>query len=744
MRRLLARLLRRGPQPVAPDAATDPPYDRSAAADPDEIRRLEAALDEAGVRLLPYPFNQMLSIVSDCDFSYTANTIDVIRELCFDRNLDFGDSFHLFDFSDRPGSSNVATLSNSGCPPAENFAKTPDEFVQLARLGFADHIHGIASRRPQGLRLEPAAFEKGPNGSTRSRTFEELLSKPSGDGNNATSQVIVRHVEVQFAGPPSEPATALVRLTSGGEIELGAGSEGRDDSSVRFRIPEAPFGRALRVRDINEIRVTGGEVERCTLFPLAREDVAELCGQLNAAELRFNLLTDHASTGFLNVSADAQHRAAQVNQAAVGQAAAALAFFDTPDDPGLLPDVPGSPLYCTDLLASQGLRYINPSGTSGQPLDSLHPLAVLAPSHRRDGAPVYVARRILPAVSKGHLDPNLSKRLQRKSRITTFSARLRTVLDQATATSGPLAFPFYTHLGANQEWEDRPTGFDPGVLGELQDRAFNFSGAVPGHERTYVVRASAFYEYLRVVAQIAGSTRREGNRVRVCPGEDALLREPLVRAPAELHGLTLSVSNSANAVIELDNDPIEDLLRIGAHVGQTEEWVTVLSGGHRQRADLDLASAGKATRVTNLLGNIYYVGIERAGGGTFEEGLPAGLTLRGSGGLSVYFGPAALVPQAGPVAGTLLIQDGVALADRVVWFSLALAKWDASAQSSPGFGTDLDVTIHVAPGSPDQSLVLHLMKPGVTGSAAIDAAIASDTTAHFRRVDGTPIAAVRP
>ena len=703
MRKLLRRFGRSAPPDEGP--ADDEPgaYDRRDVADAEAIARLETGLAAAGVRLLPYPFRHILSIVSDCDFSHAADSTSVLRELCFERNLDFGDSFHLFDPSERPGSSNVAHLSKAPAP-AECFAKSREDFIQLSRLGFFDHFHGIAGRRPEGLWLGADAFEATPRGH-RSKPLADLAR----DLATEAGGIAVRHLELRLSETPSTPVHCTLRLETGAKLELERGpSEG---ARLRFRVPERPFAPWPRVATIASVEVGGGggRVEGCTLFPLAREDVDAACQALEEAGLRFPLLTDHASTGFLNQSADARHRRAETERAAKGGPAEIVFFDRSAERPSLLPDAPGSALYCCDLLAGQGLRFINPSGTSGQPLDALHPLEVLARGRRRDEAPVYVARRILPAIARGRLDRGLSKKLQAKSRLSTFSARLRTALDQTTPTSGPLAFPLYTHLGANQEWEDRAERFEPEEIRALQDRVFGFGGDVGDDARTYVVRASAFYTYLQMLGQIAERVERDGDTVRLRSGPDPWLDERFPRSAGELHGLTLSVPDARRARVELDGTPLPDLLRIGRHTGAPEEWVTVLSGGIRQVATLGPA---ERVRVTNLLGNFYYVGIECPA----HAGADLAFTIRGSGGLELYVGPGAHQPE-GSVGGRILVgADAADSHDRVTWVSLPLADW-AVPPDSPvaGFGTDLDIHVHVhaRPDAAAGPVRLHLMKPAV-------------------------------
>ena len=68
------------------------PFNRDNYLTDDQAASRAEALQRAGVRLMPYPFGKLGCIASDCDFTGLRSGLDVLDTLCYQWNIDFGDS----------------------------------------------------------------------------------------------------------------------------------------------------------------------------------------------------------------------------------------------------------------------------------------------------------------------------------------------------------------------------------------------------------------------------------------------------------------------------------------------------------------------------------------------------------------------------------------------------------------------------------------------------------------------------
>jgi len=741
------------------------PFSRAAVLDSNGIASLEKALSQAGVRLLPYPFSHILSIVSDYDFSTQSSAVRAIQKLCFEANLDFADSFSLAEFTSTDSGTNFlqSDLDNGspGTLAGEDGLDVPvksyplglrqrrisvslDEFGKLFKLGFFDHFHGLLPLgKIGGLQADGALFRWSSDDTlvldglrARLDMCHSLL--PPSSLRDAIWGGVFRRVllQCQLEHGKQAPSTCEVRLTDGTQCRLNLACQSKLDHRrhlLEFRLCDRRSNDGVRTNQLDAICVKfsdAGASKRihplnCTILPLSRDDIADANQQLcKALENYPSLFVDHSATGFLNSTSarSVENIRRQINTK-IRSTGMSLCLGDADDAmhmPGLLLDSPTSVLYASDLLHDAGLHFINPSGTSGQPLDQLHPLEVLSRSFGRDGRPVYVVRRIMPAASPKYLDDTLPDRIKRKSRVTTFAARMETAID-ALEANACVAIPFYTHLGADQCAGATDELYPSSLMQRLQDKVHNFSNEVPNSQRLYVLRASAFYRYLHMLNVVAPQIdRKKGGRIIVRRTKDPHLRTKAPSHAAELHGLTFRVEDASAATVCLERTALPDLLRIGRAIGCDEEWITVLSGGIRQPVSLPVQR--REVTVPNLLGNIYYIGIEKVDCDTLND--PFGIRISGENGMNLAIASPSLCRD--DESGCIRVHNWAAFPDSTAWFSIFTSRWPTDANNKAkmqGFGSSIRIQLlgHYAR-SPrrDAYLKVFLMKPSSMFEYTID------------------------
>jgi hypothetical protein len=685
------------------------PFDRKNLPDRQQVAALMQALDAAGVRLLPYPFSNIMAIVSDCDYSTQQSRIRSLASLCYQWNIDFADSFGLLDFTetDDIGANYTgdikgtwSTFCSQLLSPAKQLEMrcrlsitSLSEFERMYHAGFFDHLHGlIPSGKLYGHGISEQRFQW-----TSAKTFSADNLNPSlldyfirlSVEPGVTQQlrdVYFRYIRLECLGSDQRvaPSAVQVILIDGSRHSFypsGRKTLPGEKQTIVFHPHDKPAAFEMPLEHVDRMEICFDSpnaqehfsLKSCCLLPLAREDITNALHQLNTATKRPPcLFVDHSSTGLLNQSSAEnlmaiRHKANEI---------AAEYGFDfviggiEDDGVDLLADSPGSALHAFGAMCDAGIRFVNPSGTSGQPINSIHPLEVLSPSAGRDGRRVYVARRVLPKVDEQYLDASLPKFIKRKSRLTTFCARLSTALD-SLASPEPEAIPFYTHLGADQGLSPGDDPYRHDVIGRLQDHMYNFSGQRPDHERLYVVRASAFYQYLRMIQLVGPKIKRSrSDTISIRKVRDSHLGTKVPESPAELHGLTMRVKDASAAKVYLGRSPIKDVLRIGHNIHQPEEWITVLTGGIRQEV-LPRQRDGEGM-VPNMLGNIYYIGIQ--GLGHLRKDASFGVRVFGTEGLEILIGSDEFC-HAENQAGCICVKNWALFGKGVAWFSLFTAKW---------------------------------------------------------------------
>ena len=715
------------------------PFNRDAGLSDQQAADLEARLESQGIRLLPFPFRHILAIVSDCDCSYPRNTWHALSTLCYDLNLDFGDSILPID-----AGINMANSLFSPCfGHGNHLARSSRELTQLAELGLIDHIHGLWNPPPNGIMIPKSLIEWKSECAGRVVALKRANKKIGRIIKKEVSRRFVRDYRAAFLdldGYSDIPPELTFISASGWRRKLDFGgiedlSNGR--KRYKYHLPLSSGNLIPRKRIVNKVSIDVESRE-------ARDAIEHLCllafdGELEKQVLDHlgstcrpvcRLFIDHNASGFLTDSSAKRHREQLASVLNILTPECVRPFWlDSSNDDvdvSLLPDDPNSPLYILDHFRKLGVRFINPSGSSGEPRTSLHPLQVTSPTIARDGKPITVVRRVLPVQDEEFIDLSLGKFVNKRSRITTFASRLMTVLN-ATQNDVPQAIPFYTHIGADQRWEHKERQFDSPAIQGLQDRVFNFSGKVKTKNRICVMRASCFYQYLYMMTQIADHVDRVGpNEINIKSWSDPHTGNRVPENIAELYGLTVTVDRAEKAKVTLDSSPLSDVLRIGEHIGEKEELVTVLSGGIRQRVELAAQSTNEVVSAPNILGAIQYIGIEGVNlHEKWHRRLRWGVRIASRSGFSLFIGTRSMYRKIPSCSGYIFLKALPEEANNISWFSLALATWKCPKNESQlCFSDEVDISVW-SPASVAAPVGVVLMKPSNDDERMIN-------TEHFR------------
>jgi len=236
------------------------------------------------------------------------------------------------------------------------------------------------------------------------------------------------------------------------------------------------------------------------------------------------------------------------------------------------------------------------------------------------------------------------------------------------------------------------------------------------------VRASAFYEYLRILSIVGPNIeRKDGGRIMIRRCVDPHLGIQTPQNPGELHGLTIQVPDASTARVFLDGKELADLLRMGRMIGCPEEWVTVLSGGIRQQVRLARDSDRRRVSVPNLIGNMYYVGIDGLSRNASRGS--CGIRIGGAGGLSLVIGTPDICA-ARKASGFIEVSDWKDFGDSTAWFSLCTATWCAKTDGPvPCFGDTITVQWmgrDAEAEKPEEEINVTLMKPSSMFQETVD------------------------
>jgi hypothetical protein len=536
-----------------------------------EEKKARANLAAKDIRLMPFPFNSALAIVSDLDGSqrpqYEAYTGQLIGRL----GLDFGDSTWLqwAYGKERRRGVGFGFLSPDGTTdcddPNEIFNDTRTFFESLAEfhIGNVDHFHSF--------------FIDGP------RVVISGHSRQLGGGKVA--------FDLDFGpGPVARElrngcivgVCAVTKKDSTVRIH-GVAIEGRDGVLSEFYGP-APYDGPRDGRQYHMFSEARPQRDNHSIPKIdqARSVIISVCDQSDAENIErvivsntygivvmealrylndvyhidINLITEHGAHHFRNPAKgklDDEKTRMKIVQIENGISSGKGTILDARGDLIFSTDADHPNSMCRvfpEITSELELRFIVPAASSGGM--GFSPFELVTPSPTRAGGGVYWAKRVMP-----RLKPSLSGEPNDRTRQSTFTARVEKALEVCDQAPG-LFWPLYTHLGALDGDILPEPYFNEATASALQDRAFNISGAVAAPGRVWVGRASVIYDYALILRSIGDHvTRPDANSVRIGSWRDPVIGKRMPRSRGQLYGLTFYVDDPSKADVRLDGEPIE-------------------------------------------------------------------------------------------------------------------------------------------------------------------------------------------
>jgi len=585
------------------------PFSARNAPTPAEQARRARALRDAGVRAFPRPFASAAAVVSDIDAS-TRETYQAYTEALIERaGMDFGDSYWLYrvyGVSPAGGPFRQTGLGfldprNPASPDADLDDDAPEPVLLPGAVGEhlrgnIDHFHAFLGTGPRfAFVFRPRVADGDAIDCSGLRLSEDHQDQARGECFVAALVLVTRT-------PHFAPAEVDVVCSAGAALAFRrerrlrrAGlyhhlyTVRRDVLAGGARLPGfAEVQRLVLARQSGPLRrrLLARTLDHVILLNTSRSFLLEDLGRVRR---RFHvdapLVVEHGGYGF-HAEASLAARLKRMNDTfARVRARGESALFYAAVEQGrfscsTLADDPRSVANLfPDLVSAHGVRFVNPAGYTGT-RDAVYSwFDVISPALTRGGDGVYVVRRTTPAAREPE---RFSEAELFKSRIETFAARMRTVLEACAREPGGV-WPVYTHLGT-VEWTagggramPRPY-LEEALCADLADRSFGLRCERPA--RIWLTRASVLYDYALMINHLAPHVTRRGHRVRIRRWRDPVLGADLPIAPSQLYGVTFDVEDAAAARVTLDGRELRCLAR---HAGGHREppSVTVLESDLR-------------------------------------------------------------------------------------------------------------------------------------------------------------------
>ena len=570
-------------------------------------KKTAAALENAGMRLLPYPAVNIIGLVSDLDAAKPHDVNAYHTQLIRRHGLDFGDSFRLHQrASRRVRTEPLAFFDCDGCAPiSHSYPYTDNDrevgFIELVReyhRGNLDHFHSLSAFGPRVMVLNDVSSPG--VGEWSIAVPEELENSRLGQLEFKSFKVPVCVVAVCTEGLElSDRSTLVFVRPDGTELQYQRSNSkqrkrykiGRSHWKVAyFDVPlERNREHDLFLGSIEKIIVCDPAAKPATevkALYLLNTDASMSQALLESLRTEWNvgtnLVTDHASKYIVNTRVEKEIH--EVVSSRYGQSPLpSLYISGCKDDLKFLAlgDHPDSIAYLLDyLVRTFGAQFFNPSGQSGEPGERAHIFEITPPTQGRDRTRLFGARRMAPNLPK---DTVLDSKLETNMGTDTFSERMRRLLE-CSAQETDQAWPFYTHLGNTRDPQE--PYFDDSVMSMLQDRVMNISGSVPAGKRLGFVSASRLYQY-SLLAQVLPEnvSRIGGDTIRIKSWRHKYTNKIMPLSVEDLHGITFYVDDSSKAQVFLDKKPVENLVRNPAD-GELRQSVTIV-GGHVSHVLLD-------------------------------------------------------------------------------------------------------------------------------------------------------------
>ncbi|MDX4013128.1 hypothetical protein Q6A86_09030, partial [Aliarcobacter skirrowii] len=287
------------------------------------------------------------------------------------------------------------------------------------------------------------------------------------------------------------------------------------------------------------------------LFNFSKNHIMKMIDKLIDNNISFPLMTDHASTLFLNESSESNNIKI-VERSKYKHSWIHCKFSLKERLFSLLGDETESLFYILPELKNKlQLRFVNPSGTSGEKkMEYFDIFDCISPSFARDGSTIYVARRLL-ILNDEEKKQNQSMKVNRRTK--GFS---KSVLKEVLSRIGEdKVFPIYTHLGYIDIEERKTPYFETENLDQLHKVTFGKDK----DRQVWFTKALTLYDYSLILQTVAKRVLRYKDIIFIRKYRDSVINLMLPINKNQLNGLTFYVDSFDKTNIIYNYKKIIDL-----------------------------------------------------------------------------------------------------------------------------------------------------------------------------------------
>lgn len=480
-----------------------------------------------GILELPYPFSSAITICSDIDFSSQVDHDMYSSLLNGELGLDFSDSCFLFTsmpnqeyetLNKKP----LAFFNYDGSTEEKPYTDKGISYNYLCEeysKGRVDHFHGFSDLGFNYLSLGNIV-------TNRECKLNKNIKNLSFNDFDSSYGINI---------PIYEIYTSDLKVK---QIEVLTKSRGKLLLEVKNK---KALGNGIPFFDIKHLKLISDEEIICeiVLTNLCKENIIEMLSTLKKGiDLQLPLITDHATTFFLNSSAELYCKnksdAIDLSQYWVRD----LTIKDIGRFSTLADDIKQKTYLSLLLKKEFNLRFVNPSGLSGENVDSFSIFNVLRPSLMRDGEGIYVVRRILILNER---EISINKSFTKNRRTLGFHRVIDETLNRINSGERNRVFPIYTHLGFIKPSQRDESCYFKSLTGlkEISNSFYGKESLV--QKRILFTKATSLYDYSLIINNLHKNMKRLFDVIFIFSWKDDTLKKKVCTSSNSLNGVSFKV-----------------------------------------------------------------------------------------------------------------------------------------------------------------------------------------------------------
>ncbi|MED7787553.1 hypothetical protein [Francisella sp. 19X1-34] len=498
-----------------------------------------------GIFELPYPFTSVVAVCSDIDFSSQVDHEMYTSLLTRELGLDFSDSCFLF--TSMPNQEYgiqlkkpLAFFNHDGCVEENpniddgiSYRYLCEEYVK----GRVDHFHGFSDLGFNYLGLENIITNR------EYKVAKNIKNQLFNDFDSSYG-INIPIYDIYVSDSRIEKIEVLMK----------------DHEKLLLEVKDKKaLGKGVVFSNIKYIKLISEEEIRCgvILSNSSKENIIKMLISLKKnIDLQLPLITDHASTFFLNSSSELYYKNKSNSIDLSQHWVRDLVIKDIARVSTLIDDKKQK-VYLASLLKKEfSLRFVNPSGLSGEDVDSFSIFNVLRPSLMRDGDGIYVARRILMLNA---MERRINKSFTKNRRTLGFHRVIDEVLSRINSGIKDRVFPIYTHLGFIKPSQRNEDYYFKSLTGlkEISNSFYGKKSVV--RNRVLFTKAISLYDYSLVINDLYNSTKRLFDNIFIFSWKDKTLKKKVCTSLNSLNGVSFRVKSFKKTRVYLNFKRIRSL-----------------------------------------------------------------------------------------------------------------------------------------------------------------------------------------